>query len=268
MSDDALPLTVLVPPAGGGPIALHIEAAALTVAVVDRGQVGQLVSDWDTPGVYLLFQRTDGVARNKAYVGKATGLRKRMLGHERTKEGWERAILVARDTRHGFNSAQAGWLEGRLWELVQALPDIELENRQRPTDDTLRAFDLAALEQLILPIERVMRLLGFTQGQTLTGNTADGRPRRTTTRHDVTIAQLLEAGELVAGSQLSSTAPKYPATATIQSDGTIACDGEIHASPSSAGCAVRRGKATNGWTFWRLEDGRTLADVRSAHSAR
>jgi hypothetical protein len=262
VAEDEIAFTVVVPASGAGPSTVHVEAAALTIAVVDRGHVGELGADWDSPGVYILFQQADGTARNRAYVGKATGLRKRLQGHERNKEGWGRAILVARDTRHGFNSAQVGWLEGRIWELVQSLPDLELENKQRPADDTLRSFDLAALEQMVLPIERVMRFLGFTTG---TESPAVGKKRRAAKsiqRHETTVHQLLEAGLLAAGAELTTTMPKYNTTAQVTGSGAIEWKGTSYPSPSSAGCAVRDGKATNGWTFWRLADGRTLADVR------
>ena len=267
MSEDELAFTVVVPATGAGPSTIHLEAAALAIAVVDRGHVSELSADWDSPGVYILLQQTDGSAQNRAYVGKATGLRKRLQGHERNKEGWGRAILVARDTRHGFNSAQVGWLEGRIWELVQSLPDLELENKQRPVDDTLRSFDLAALEQMVLPIERVIRFLGFSDGSESSVKDKKHRASKPIQRYETSISQLIEAGLLDAGATLTATMPKYNTTAKVTSSGAIEWNGNAYPSPSSAGCAVRDGKATNGWTFWRLDDGRTLADLRTECAA-
>jgi hypothetical protein len=42
--------------------------------------------------------------------------------------------------------------------------------------------------------------------------------------------------------------------AWVCSNGTIKMDGKTYSSPSAAGSAVRGGKATNGWVFWRVKD--------------
>lgn len=46
-------------------------------------------------------------------------------------------------------------------------------------------------------------------------------------------------------------------------------DARTFATPSAAGCAVRDGRATNGWAFWAIETptGKvTLATLRTRHS--
>lgn len=48
----------------------------------------------------------------------------------------------------------------------------------------------------------------------------------------------------------------------MTADGAIEFDGKKYYSPSAAGYALRQ-KATNGWYFWAVNDGRRLRDVRA-----
>ena len=50
----------------------------------------------------------------------------------------------------------------------------------------------------------------------------------------------------------------------MREDGKLDVDGKFFDTPSGAGKHVK-GAVTNGWAFWRLEDGRKLADVRAVY---
>lgn len=80
----------------------------------------------------------------------------------------------------------------------------------------------------------------------------------------VEIKHLIEAGLLAAGDKLLATHRDSPGVeATIAADGHIELNGKRFGTPSGAGGHLRK-KATNGWYFWALADGRRLRDVRSA----
>lgn len=79
----------------------------------------------------------------------------------------------------------------------------------------------------------------------------------------VEIKHLLAAGLLAPGTVLTARPGSWPTTtATVTPAGQLEVKGVAYESPSAAGAAVRGG-STNGWKFWRLEDGRLLSDVRS-----
>lgn len=79
----------------------------------------------------------------------------------------------------------------------------------------------------------------------------------------VELKHLIEAGLLTGGDTLSATHRDFKGRkATLTSDGAIELDGKRYASPSAAGHALRK-KATNGWYFWAVADGRRLRDVRA-----
>lgn len=79
----------------------------------------------------------------------------------------------------------------------------------------------------------------------------------------VELKHLIEAGLLGSGDILSATHRDFKGKeAVLTSDGAIELDGKRYTSPSAAGHALRK-KATNGWYFWALGDGRRLRDVRA-----
>ncbi|MEW2300017.1 DUF4357 domain-containing protein [Streptomyces sp. NPDC006655] len=79
------------------------------------------------------------------------------------------------------------------------------------------------------------------------------------------LAPLMVAGLLKANDVLTfrQTRAKRSATAIVQPDGQLIVEGKatLFPSPSKAASAVT-GSAINGWTLWRLPDGRTLDELR------
>lgn len=251
---DDLPLTVLVGDPALGGTDIYDKASALHVTVIDRDQYGSIDDSlWaKVPGVYILLDRPDpATGQWGTYVGKApAGVKTRLRSHVREKDHWYRAVLVRSDTTHGYNSAEVAWLEGRLYDLMDAAENAVLHNGNRPVDETLPAFTRNALERAILPISRVLVLLGHDPSaadpdQPDTPTTA----RRTKGHVGVTLKQVLDGSDLQPG-PLVSTNGVWPADATLNPDGTITVNGKTFDSPSGAASDVKEGRAANGWDFW------------------
>lgn len=85
-------------------------------------------------------------------------------------------------------------------------------------------------------------------------------------RNWVELKHLVEAGLLTPGDVVTSTyRGSTGVEATLTASGMV-CDGRAFSTPSGAGSHVRK-RATNGWYFWSLADGRKLNDVRTAFLA-
>ena len=269
MTDDASPLTVLLPESVSDPVEMFDASAALRMAVVERDGVAGLGAEWDCPGVYVLLDPINPDGSYGAYVGKApSGLRGRMPDHVRKKDHWRRSLLVARDTTYGFHSAHVGWLEGRLYDLLDAAEYARLSNGNRPRDETLPAYERASLETCMVPIQRVLRLLGYNP-ETPSDSDEAGTPKRRTSRFfGIEVTALIASGHLAPGSRLVSTNSVYPASAKVLDDGRIEFNGDPYDTPSAAASVAKGGKAANGWDFWAIEDasGRTtLGTLRARH---
>lgn len=256
-SPDALRLTSLITESVVDPILIYDDHAALCMGVTERAVAHLLPSEWEVPGVYILLDPLGLDGTWGCYVGEApAGLRSRLQSHIRNKEDWTRALLICRDTTHGLNSAHIGWLEGRLYDLVMAAEMAVPHNVKQPRDETLPPYERTMLEACVIPISRTLRLLGY---DTLTaddeGVVAENRPK---SHFGVTVQQLLESGLLAPGVQLLSLNAAWPASATVNPDGTITVDGSKYPTLSAAAAAVRGG-ATNGWAFWGVDNaiGRT-----------
>ncbi|OLR91522.1 GmrSD restriction endonuclease domain-containing protein [Actinokineospora bangkokensis] len=83
----------------------------------------------------------------------------------------------------------------------------------------------------------------------------------------VGVRHLVGAGLLVPGDRLLSRPGTWgERVAVVRADGDLDVDGRVFDTPSAAGkFAKGDGGSTNGWKFWRLADGRSLADLRAAY---
>lgn len=270
MRDSRLPFTVLLPDTRTEPIEIHDHLTALRLCLVEKDGVKHLDDSWDVPGAYVLLDAPDADGSFGVYVGKApAGIRSRLLDHER-KKVWARAMLIRRDITSGLSSAQAGWLEGDLYELFDAAERAHLHNSVKPGDDTVPSYELRILETFRDPINRVLRLLGYdTSTEDDTQNATPAR-KRTARFHGIVLRQLFDAGLVGSGERLISTNGSWPASAVITSDGGIDYNGHRYDTPSGAAMAVKNGPA-NGWDFWAVErtDGsERLSTLRTFFAAR
>lgn len=250
-SPDALKLTTLVTESAADPILIYDDHAALCMGIVDRGTAHLLGNVWDLPGVYILLDPIEPDGSWGTYVGKApAGLRPRLLIHVKKKGHWSRAVLICRDTTHGFNSAQIGWLEGRLYDFLKAAAATTVYNVNRPSDETLPPYERTMLENSVIPISRTLRLLGYDASAP--GDEPSDEAYLSKNFYGVTLKQLIDQGVVKADSQLTSLNSAWPASAVVGEGGSITVDGVEYPTPSAAACAVRGG-ATNGWEFWGID---------------
>ena len=122
-AESTTPVNVQIPSDSEAPVIADFVEHALRVAFVDRAHLRSLpISEWDVPGIYILLT---GDGSGQVYVGKARKLRNR-LGQHNVKEPlpWRRAVAVRRDTTDGFNTAEIGYLEGRVSAEISALETV------------------------------------------------------------------------------------------------------------------------------------------------
>lgn len=249
-----------------GRVELDHALYSLKLAVVSDKNARALA--WNHAGIYILL----GLVADGgwcAYVGKSTDLSKRIAQPHESIE-WSRALLVCRPGSH-FDTAEIGWLEGRLHGLLET-GGVDLRNRQTPGDDTLSERRQETLEHYVGSIQSALTLLGYSLG-----------PPQQATRHAAEAAQqdaepttagkvhgkLL--GYLPVGTVIKSTTSKYRgATAKVEATG-ILYGAKLYTSPSAAAKAVTGTDTADGLAFWGVEDkaGKVskLRDVRDGKVA-
>jgi hypothetical protein len=85
---------------------------------------------WGVTGVYVLLgPPTESDALVRARPGMGGDVLERLRDHP-SENPWFTRAVVARDTRQGWNSAEAGYLEGRLHDLCRASARVDHDARR------------------------------------------------------------------------------------------------------------------------------------------
>ncbi|PUB19873.1 uncharacterized protein DUF4357 [Promicromonospora sp. AC04] len=159
-----------------------------------------------------------------------------------------------------LNSAVSNgrWL-GRNGKYAKLAQHDVLKLNQRLREASADGWDEARIGERTADItEIVLRTWPVPAGHT--GEITDSR---TSVQSWVEVNDLVTAGLLAPGTVLKARTGSWAdALAAVTPSGALDVGGAVFNSPSAAGKHVK-GSVTNGWTFWRLEDGRTLADVRA-----
>jgi hypothetical protein len=267
MSSQVVPVNVQVPADPAAPVVADLPVEALRVAYVSCRDVERLPEqEWGVPGLYVLLT-DDGSGH--VYVGQAVHLRKRMLQHRsKPKLAWRRAAAIKRDTSHGFNSAEIGYLEGRLAAEIGAIAGITVIEGLRSQDTTLPDHHMLALDALLPGVFAALRVTGMDLRKDADEPEPPERGGGTKRTHTVirgTVADLVAAGLLRAGAELHLSQGGREARATVSVSGDLIVDGVAFASPSRAAATAMGLQSSNGWTTWHVGDlsGPTLAQLRA-----
>lgn len=251
------PVNVQIPSDTEAPIIADFVEHALRVAYFDRQHWASLpASDWDAPGVYVLMT-ADG--SNRVYVGQARKLRGRLQQHNnKEKLPWRRALAVKRDTTAGFNTAEIGYLEGRIAAELNALRQITVIEGQSSGDETLPKHMMISLDAFVKSILGALRLAGLDVSRSNPQTEVDDEQptsesnRSTSPTRVVTLADLVSSGLLQAGHALFLNQAGKDAEGSVTADGEIIVRGVSYKSPSGAAKIVLDGQASNGWMSWKL----------------
>lgn len=122
---------------------------------------------WGVAGVYVLLgppSVPDALIRARPGMGRDVLARVR---EHPSENPWFTRALMARDTRQGWNTAEAGYLEGRLHDLCRDSVGVDHDVR-RDHDGTLQDHERTMLDQRYLPpIVATLHLAGVPLDQSL-----------------------------------------------------------------------------------------------------
>lgn len=241
------PVTFLVPASSAEPVALDVMHSGLRMVLVNRESIHLLGDEWKVLGIYfLLGPSEDDPERYRAYVGEVgrASLVQRARHHAKQKAWWNRALLIAASSSSGFNSAEIGWLEGRLYDVLNNAVSCDVMNGNRPGDDSLPLHQRDVLERYVDPVMAALRACGASP------DTADQKPepkgKKNVTFYPETVADLLQAGLLKPDTVLQALKPGVTATAKVLPDGQIEVAGHGFSSLSGAAKAASGAAAESG----------------------
>lgn len=254
MSASIQPVTFYVPLSSAEPVEVRVTHSGLRMVLVNRESVGLLDDNWAVLGVYFLLGPSDDPDRYRAYVGEVgkRTLLLRIKEHAGGKQWWSRALLIA-SASDEFNSAEIGWLEGRLYDVLNNAIAAEVMNRGRPGDESLAPQERGVLERYIEPIMAALRACGAPP------DTADQKPPAPSGQkkkvYKESVKDLLDAGLLKPGTLLQPLRAGLTQTALVMPDGHLKVGQKVYPAVSPAAMAVSGNKAESGWDFWGAPSG-------------
>ena len=81
-----------------------------------------------------------------------------------------------------FNSAEIGWLEGRLYDVLNNAVAADVMNKGRPGDDSIAVEDGGVLERYVEPIVAALRACGAPPTRPIRNRRPRARSAPITTR--------------------------------------------------------------------------------------
>ncbi|RUT25124.1 DUF4357 domain-containing protein [Asaia sp. W19] len=244
-------------------------------------------------GVYWLFGEDEETGQPKAYIGQTSALGARLKQHHDGKDFWNRA-LVALSLTHSLTVTHAHYLEWQsINRAIQAHRYALINGTAGSRPHAPAALD-AECREIFETIGILLTTLGYPVFETLikqppsraAQDEEETRATASSTSHDIEIflrndraqasGRYTETGLVVlAGSWGRAQMSTQSITPTARKkreylieSGELEIVGErlyfrrdvSFSSPSAAGDMVN-GRATNGWTEWKNEGGKTLSEV-------
>lgn len=249
------PVTFYIGQSAGEPVDIDVQHSGLRMVLVNRESVGRLGPEWRVLGVYFLIGPSGSdPERFAAYVGEVgrRDLLTRIVEHARQKDWWNRALLIRSVADDGFNSAEIGWLEGRLFDVINNAVLADVRNKGRPGDDSIPLKTRGILEKYVDPVIAALRACGASP------DTVDQKPApkgKKRAHYRQSVKDLIDAGLLKSGTHLQPTRAKYTETAQVLPDGSLQVAGHVYSAVSTAAVAVSGSKSEPGWEFWGAPSG-------------
>ena len=225
----------------------------------------------ENTGVYILFGVDEETGENRAYIGEAENIYKRLLQHNKTKDFWN-DFLVFVSQNNSLNKAHIKFIENMLYTKAKEVERFIIDNDTEPTKSSLDGADEIRAVKFYEKIVLLTSVYGYrifdkilTQQEVKEeeiyyinsiGLKASG-------------AQSEEGFIVFKGSQSSEEFKKASSQSLrnkwnelrnqkIVDQGVFLKD-IIFSSPSTAAAMVL-GRNSNGLTQWKNRDGKTLKE--------
>lgn len=278
------PKTIQIFLPGGDPRGIRV--AELTTRIVQLIEVPRsLLADFlkmpesNQVAVYFLVSQAESGDGRNVYIGQSGDLRNRLASHNKTKDFWERALVLISRT-NSLTQTHALFLE---WHCIQACreagryADENGNSGSKPHTpapleaDCLEVFDtghalMSTLGHPIFdPIAEASESANDNELFWCTSSGANGRGLYTQEGFVVLQGSVgrLENVPSIVGTSDERFRNKLLESGAMRAEGdTVRFDKDhLFRSPSAAAIALT-GRTANGWIEWKNKDGKTLDAIK------
>ncbi|MEM1126747.1 MAG: GIY-YIG nuclease family protein [Bacteroidota bacterium] len=250
--------------------AIQVPRTKLSLAA-ERAETAQV-------GVYFLLGEDEDTGKPLVYVGEAEDCLKRLGQHHRSKDFWQRAVVVVSKTS-ALTKAHVKYLEGYCYEQIQAAGRYALVNAATPTKSFLPEPAVADVLDTFDTMQILLSTLGFPLFEPLASKSPETHLYHCTGRGASARGEYTEDGLVVLAGSTAAADEVPSASASVRGLRQRLRDESVlevtpegphrftrdhaFASPSAAAGAVL-GRTANGWVEWKDAAGRTLDEIERA----
>ena len=241
-------------------------------------------------GVYFLLGKSEENNQDIIYIGQAgerengKGLLGRIEEHERSKEFWNRAILVL-TSNNSFGATDITYLERSFYDLALKSGRYSLENNQVPSHGNVTEEKKAELDEFIEYVRLVVGSMGYRMFEPMLPESQQKQNQNDPEAQSLhiqlggaTIAYGQRNDEgfvLHTGSKLIAPKKSFPPSLLnkreelenaykIVSGKTT--EDILFPAPSTAATFVL-GRSANGLDMWKDKNGKTLGDIMKSDNS-
>ncbi len=236
-------------------------------------------------GVYFLIGKTDDQIRDKVYIGESEDVLYRLNQHlqagQKEWQDWSDCVVfISKDNQ--LNKAMIKYLESSLYDLAVNADRCELNNGNRPRKSSLSEPDAAEMNEYL----DNLRLLMGTMGYKFLEPIATPTQKSNSVYYHVSSKKsdydgrgiIVDDGFLVLkGTKISDIiAESFKKHVYNDLRQRLILDGIIKDrifvkdclfSSYSAASSVVLGRASNGWTEWKTDDGVNINDMLNSNQS-
>ena len=247
--------------------------------------------DLQSTGVYFLLGRSEETSQDIIYIGQAgerengKGLLGRIEEHERSKEFWNRAILVL-TSNNSFGATDITYLERSFYDLALKSGRYSLENNQVPSHGNVTEEKKAELDEFIEYVRLVVGSMGYRMFEPMLPTShhkkQNNKNPETQNLHIQLNGKVIACGQrndegfvLRSGSLLMPPKESFPPSllkkreelekASKRASGKTTED-ILFSAPSTAARFVL-GRSASGMVEWKDKNGKTLGDIMKSDNS-
>jgi hypothetical protein len=235
--------------------------------------------EFTVPCVYILAgPAEENSVLPRIYIGEGDQARSRLDSHLKEKDFWTEAIVVTASDG-SLNKAITRHMEARLIQIAQEAKRAELDNGNAPQTPPLTEADIAEADAFLEETRSILPLLrmdafdrpttGGSSAQSrlhITGPGAKGEGNETSEGFVVYTGSIARPSTVpsVHGYIVQLREKLLEQGILVAQDGGLRLTQDYAFNSPSTAAGVFLGRAANGRTEWKDDDGRTLKELEAA----
>ena len=226
----------------------------------------------DNTGVYILFGVDEETGEDRAYIGEAEDIYKRLTQHNKTKDFWNDGLVFVSQNNF-LNKAHIKFIENKLYNKAKEVERFIIENDTKPTKSSLDGADeiraVKFYEKIILLtavygyhiFDKILTVQEVNEEEIYYINSIGLKATGTQTEEGFIVFKGSQSSEEFKKASTQSLRNKWNELRNQKIvDNGIFLKDIIFSSPSTA-AAMILGRNANGLREWKNKDGKTLKEI-------